>query len=68
MDRYAIVQDGIVERVTVWDGVAPFDPCHSSDRVVACDATVSAGWSIVDGVFVAPIVPSTEEVLVPPKD
>ena len=50
VSRYAVVgATNVVETVVIWDGIAPFSPCHETDRVVHCDPTVSAGWTYSAG-------------------
>lgn len=45
--RYAVVRDGIVENVILWDGERPWQPPEGT-TAVACATEVSIGW-IYDG-------------------
>jgi hypothetical protein len=48
---YAVVGDGKVVNVVVWDGVQPYDPGEGLELVVL-DGPGGIGWDYVDGQFV----------------
>lgn len=50
--RWAVVEDGVVVQVIAWDGVATYDP--GPGRTLIQHDRVNAGWTVVDGVLVAP--------------
>jgi hypothetical protein len=51
LKNYAHIVDGKVVNVSVWDGVAPYEP---AEELVEIPEGVTAGidWDYVDGVFV----------------
>ncbi len=56
--RYAIVRDGIVENVVLWDGDAEkWAPPKGAAAYAAPDDAVSRGWTYADGAFVPPPAP-----------
>lgn len=50
--RYAVIADGIVVNVALWDGVTEWTP--GDNLLVVQSDTAQIGWSYVDGEFVAP--------------
>ncbi|HHA1387841.1 tail fiber assembly protein [Enterobacter kobei] len=58
MGSYAIVKDGLVINVIVWDGEEEFTTSESGEEVVVCEPGVCCiGASYVDGVFTPPPTP-----------
>jgi hypothetical protein len=53
MANYAIVSNGVVENVIVWDGETPFP---GSDGLIdlASNPQVGPGYLYADGIFTAP--------------
>jgi hypothetical protein len=49
MDRYAIIESGIVINVALWDGVTEWG---GADQAVLCPDTVSIGDRFEDGEFI----------------
>lgn len=64
MSRYAIVENGVVTNVILWDGIAPYSPL-SGEVVGPIADDVAIGWTYSNGTFAAPITP-TEESTEPP--
>lgn len=66
-DSYAVIENGTVVNVVLWDGEAEWNP--DAGEAVKTDGTVSIGWSYKDGVFSAPPVPevSQEELIASAK-
>lgn len=61
MGRYAIIRDGVVENVTLWDGESEWSPPEGAE-IRGCSADVGPGW-LVDGEdLVAPPAPAPEEM------
>ena len=58
--NYAIVENGIVINVTIWDGEAPWQPPEGCD-LVPLQNGAGIGWGYVDGSFVAPEIPEAVE-------
>ncbi len=57
MANYAIIniETGIVENVSVWDGIEPWSP---PDGYIAIETTTAGpGWSYADGEFFPPPIP-----------
>jgi hypothetical protein len=52
MGRYAIVAEGVVSTVVVWDGEAAWSP--EEGEAVACPAEAAPGWRFHDGRFEPP--------------
>jgi hypothetical protein len=52
--RWALVVDGVVVQVIVWDGVSDYEPPAGATLVQSDEANV--GWLSVDGVLVQPEV------------
>lgn len=52
--RYAIVQDGVVVNIILWDGETEWTPPEGT-TVHACPDEVGIGWGYVDGVWTAPV-------------
>ena len=65
LSRYAIVRDGVVENVTVWDGVTEWSPPEGTEAVLDKSGTAQIGGTHHGKNFVAPPVPvlSKDEVL-----
>ena len=60
--RYAIIIDGVVTAVTLWDGQSEWSPPQGS-IAVACGDDVVTGW-LYDGItFSAPPAPPPEPVI-----
>jgi hypothetical protein len=56
--RYAQIVDGTVVNVIVWDGEA--DLGLDGELVNVDDTPCGPGWTVVDGVFVAPPEPEPD--------
>jgi len=53
MNNYAVVVDGIVVNVAVWDGVSAWNP--DGDIILVGDGqTAGPGWAYANGQFSAP--------------
>lgn len=62
-DRYALVFNGVVTGITIWDGVSEYNPGDHLEKVAIGDiADVEVGWTYEDGVFIAPPEPTAEEL------
>ena len=58
--NYAMIQNGVIITVIVWDGVSPY-PLPAGVTLVllsSLPAGVWVGWSLVNGVWTAPSVDS----------
>lgn len=66
MANYAIVENGVVVNIVIWDGVAEWSPNTGQTAVEIKDGDeVGIGYSFIDGEFVAPVLPvPTHEELV----
>jgi hypothetical protein len=49
MDGYAVVRDGVVENIVVWDGEAEWSPPEGCEVVAAPDGC-GIGWQVENGV------------------
>jgi len=58
---YAVVVDGQVVNVVLWDGVTAWQPAAGEAVVIPDESGVSIGWSYEDGEFVAPPEPEPVE-------
>jgi len=58
MQTYALVENGVVANVAIWDGVPGWAPEEGVTAVLVTAATgpASPGWAYANGVFVAPTV------------
>lgn len=54
MQRYAIVQNGAVTNLALWDGVAPWSPENAVAINVEAQPQVQIGWLYNGSVFSAP--------------
>lgn len=54
MSNYAVVEDGKVTNIVVWDGETKWLP-ENGDAILAPEG-VGIGWTYVDGIFTAPVV------------
>lgn len=52
---YAVVENGVVINVALWDGVTEWGP--GVGDVIETDGTVGPGWLYSDGVFTPPAQP-----------
>jgi hypothetical protein len=52
--RHAILIDGKVTNVIIWDGSSPW---HGAGQPMPCPDHVGPGWEVSDGRWVAPIEP-----------
>lgn len=57
--RYALVCDGEVVNVILWDGEEEYTPAEGCEIVEVSDE-ISIGWTRVDGEWVAPEEPAME--------
>lgn len=56
MPNFAVVENGKVINIVVWDGVTEWKP-DSGEAIIAPDGVgVGVGWLYADGVFTAPVV------------
>jgi hypothetical protein len=55
--NYAMIQDGVVINVIVWDGVSPYTLSEEVELVPldSLPEGVWVGWALVDGVWTAPV-------------
>lgn len=61
--NYAMVKDGVVVNIAVWDGESEWVP--DGFQVIPLPEGVSIGWLFVDGEFIAPPAPvKTSEELI----
>lgn len=51
--RYAVVRDGAVINIAVWDGVSEWTP-PEGDTAIECPDEVGIGWTRADDEWVAP--------------
>ena len=67
--RFAIIDDGVVTNVVLWDETTDWTPPEGTTTVlVPDDSMVGIGWTYTDGIFNAPPIepvppPSAEEIL-----
>jgi hypothetical protein len=55
--------DGVVINISIWDGVSPYTPAGVAQLLPCADNVgVSYDWKIVDGLWQAPPVETTEEI------
>ncbi|WP_420259431.1 tail fiber assembly protein [Kluyvera sp. M-M157-B] len=57
MSNYAVVENGTVTNVVVWDGKSEWKPVAGD--VIPATEGVGIGWSYSDGAFTAPVVPES---------
>ncbi|MFW5401370.1 tail fiber assembly protein [Yersinia sp. 1252 StPb PI] len=55
MNKYAVVLNGVVINIVVWDGVTEWQP-NEGEAIVATDE-IGIGWYYADGTFTAPPEP-----------
>lgn len=55
MGRYAVVVDGLVVNMVVWDGVTEWTP--NEGKAIEAPYGVGIGWAYYDGEFTAPTTP-----------
>lgn len=55
--RWAMVRNGYVENVVIWDGVSQWDYGDFEVFELEEGSFVGIGWSRVDGVWVQPVQP-----------
>lgn len=55
MMKYAIILDGLVIGVAIWDGKAEWNPTCDELVELSDDSAIGPGWSYVNGEFVAPV-------------
>ncbi|OIR49556.1 hypothetical protein [Enterobacter sp. FB] len=55
MSLYAVVENGVVTNVVVWDGEGEWSP--ASGEAIKTDSPVAIGWNYSDGVFTNPNEP-----------
>lgn len=58
--RYAIIVNGKVDNVCLWDGVTPWSPADPNAQVVGAEDHWGIGGSYVDGVYTPPPQPEPE--------
>lgn len=56
VNKYAIVKDGVVVNVALWDGESDWSP--SEGEAILCPDDVSPGWLYENEIFVDPNAPS----------
>ena len=54
MENYAVVEDGKVTNIVVWDGETKWLP--ENGYAILAPEGVGIGWTYVDGIFTAPVV------------
>jgi hypothetical protein len=54
MKKIAMIRNGIVENVAIWDGISPWNPTDFELVEVTDQPQVGCGWSYSEGVFSAP--------------
>ncbi|HAT3955397.1 TPA: hypothetical protein I9Y43_004038 [Kluyvera ascorbata] len=59
MSNYAVVENGIVINVVVWDGQSEWNP-DVGEAIPATDG-VGIGWTYSNGVFEAPYDPNHDD-------
>lgn len=61
MPNFAVVENGKVINIVVWDGVTEWKP-DSGEAIIAPDGVgVGVGWLYADGVFTAPAILEQEK-------
>ncbi len=60
--NYAIIKDGLVVAVAIWDGVTPWAP---DGQVVKITGDAWTGWTYANGEFIAPPEPVIPEPVAP---
>lgn len=52
VSNWAVINNGVVEKVVLWDGVSEWKPCHEDDEVIdVSDLHISPGWLYAEGHF-----------------
>lgn len=66
MPNYAIIENGTVVNIVIWDGVSEWTPGERQTALKIKDSdTVAIGYTVANGEFIAPVVPvPTQEELV----
>lgn len=54
MARYAVIRDGVVVNVVIWDGESPCEPLADAVELPA-DSPVGVGYTVIGGEYVAPV-------------
>lgn len=54
--NYALVKNGIVENIVVWDGVTPYNPIGYEKIEILPGVHCDTGYTYVDGIFTAPVI------------
>lgn len=57
MSNYAVVENGSVINVVVWDGQSEWTP--AAGVAISANENVGIGWSYSDGAFTAPVIPES---------
>lgn len=57
MSLYAVVENGVVTNVVVWDGEGEWSP--ASGEAIKTDSPVAIGWNYSNGVFSNPNAPQS---------
>lgn len=57
--RYALLIDGVVVNVVLWDGESEY---AENGELVPCPDEVSVGWTLAAGQWVAPPEPEAPEI------
>lgn len=58
MAKYAIIENGIVTNITIWDGRSDWQPPEKSQAaMLTADDKISVGYLFIDGAFTPPAAP-----------
>jgi len=52
--KHAIIMDGRVVNIVLWDGVEPWSPPNGGTLIMECPDNVGIGWTYEDGEFSPP--------------
>lgn len=60
MNKYAIIENGVVTNICLWDGTTEWVPPENSTIVELVDTSIDIGFQYLDGQFTPPALPEEE--------
>lgn len=60
--NYAVIRNGIVENVVVWDGLSEWGAPESTEVVSLEQSPAGIGWTYTDGTFTPPPQPKPDPI------
>ena len=61
MNKYAIIENGVVTNICLWDGITEWLPPENSSVVQLVDTSVCISFLYSDGQFTPPPTPQEEQ-------